>query len=59
MTHTKRISRELPAKALAPFPSMKLATLLPNWPATPVDLANILWDGLVVQPAAKVFGFDA
>ena len=57
MTHTKNISRELPAKATFGLINKGMATVLPNWPGTIIDVWNLLWYAIVVTPASTFFGF--
>ena len=53
MAHIKHVSREAPAKAII---NLWVASLIPGWPATFIDLWNILYQALVATPASKVFG---
>lgn len=57
MTHLHIVSKEAPAKATVGIANKGVATLVPNWPGTLVDFANLAWYICVTAPASKVFGF--
>jgi hypothetical protein len=58
MTHTRNISRQRPTKAALPVFNAWLASILPNWPGTIFDAANLAYFIFVQAPLSKIFGFQ-
>ncbi len=58
MTHTRNISRQHPTKASIPVLNGIVASILPNWPGTIFDAANLAYQIFVLAPLSKVFGFS-